>query len=49
MPSICRALVGAADVGDFELARQAVRLIEERGYQRGRDLLAAIGALVSSR
>lgn len=44
-----RALVEVAEVGDLELARQAVGLIEDRGYQRGRDLLAALEDLLRSR
>lgn len=42
-----RALLEVADAGDLELARQAVGLIEDRGYQRGRDLVAALDDLVS--
>lgn len=43
-----RALVEVADADDLDLARQAVGLIEERGYQRGRDLVAALHDLVRS-
>ena len=42
-----RALLEVADAGDLELARQAVGLIEERGYQRGRDLVVALDDLIS--
>lgn len=41
-----RALAGVADAHDLDAARRAVRLIEERGYQRGRDLVAALEQLV---
>lgn len=41
-----RALVGVADAQDIEVAGQVVRLIEERGYGRGRDLVAALDQLV---
>lgn len=44
-----RALVEVAEVADLELARHAVGLIEDRGYQRGRDLVAALEDLVRSR
>lgn len=44
-----RALVEVAEVGDLELARHAVGLIEDRGYQRGRNLAAALDDLVRSR
>ena len=44
-----RALLDVADDGDVELARRAVELIERRGYQRGRDLVGALVALVASR
>ena len=44
-----RALLEVADAGDLGLARHAVGLIEDRGYQRGRDLVAALDDLVASR
>lgn len=37
-----RALLAAASETDIELARRAVGLIEERGYNRGRDLANAL-------
>lgn len=40
------ALRKAADESELGLAREAVRLITERGYHRGRDLHAALAALV---
>lgn len=43
-----RALVEVADAGDLELARQAVGLIEDRGYQRGRNLVTALDDLFRS-
>ncbi|MEO7555655.1 MAG: nucleotidyl transferase AbiEii/AbiGii toxin family protein [Acidimicrobiales bacterium] len=44
-----RALVDVAEDADIELARRAVGLIEDRGFQRGRDLTAALDHLVRSR
>lgn len=44
-----RALIDVAEEADLEAARAAVNLIEARGYQRGRDLAAALAALVDSR
>ncbi len=41
-----RALIEVAELEDLETARQAVRLIEERGYHRGRNLVAALDDLV---
>lgn len=35
-----------ADDAELELARQAVRLITKRGYNRGHDLVAALTDLV---
>ncbi len=43
-----RALMVVATAGDLETARRAVELIEARGYQRGRDLVAALGCLLDS-
>lgn len=43
-----RALVEVADADDLDMARQAVGLIEERGFQRGRDLVVALHDLVRS-
>lgn len=37
----------AADAGELELARQSVELITARGYHRGRDLRAALDALLA--
>ncbi len=39
-----RALIAAAGESDLALARQSVRLIEQRGFHRGRDLVAALEA-----
>lgn len=44
-----RALVAVADTADIAVAGEAVATIEARGYQRGRDLVGALAALVSSR
>jgi hypothetical protein len=44
-----RALMVVATAGDLVAARGAVELIEARGYQRGRDLAAALDRLVDSR
>lgn len=41
------ALRDVADESELALARQAVELITERGYDRGRDLRAALDALLS--
>lgn len=43
------ALRDVADEAELERARQAVKLITERGYARGRDLGAALTALLSGR
>jgi hypothetical protein len=40
-----RALRAVADNVELDRAREAVRLIEVRGYSRGRDLVAALDAL----
>jgi predicted nucleotidyltransferase len=40
-----RALRAVADPVELDRAREGVRLIEERGYSRGRDLVAALDAL----
>lgn len=42
-----RALVGMADEEELLLATDAVDLIDSRGYARGRDLGAALGALLA--
>jgi hypothetical protein len=42
-----RALLARADDGELDRARRAIALITERGYARGRDLDAALDALVS--
>ena len=42
------ALSKAASPFDFAQARSAVRLIAERGYNRGRDLETALSALIGS-
>ncbi|HET7486586.1 MAG TPA: nucleotidyl transferase AbiEii/AbiGii toxin family protein [Acidimicrobiales bacterium] len=42
-----RALLDAAGPEDVEVARRAVGLIEARGFQRGRDLEAALDDLLS--
>lgn len=44
-----RALITAADDADIATAREAVGLIEDRGYARGRDLVAAFEHLLRSR
>ncbi len=44
-----QALVTVADPADFAVAEEAVAAIEARGYQRGRDLVGALAALISSR
>lgn len=41
-----RALVEVADADDLDLAHRAVVLIEDRGYQRGRNLVAAFDDLL---
>jgi predicted nucleotidyltransferase len=43
-----RALLKEAQSSDLEDARDALRLIEERGYHRGRQLLEAFDRLVAS-
>lgn len=43
-----RALSAAAKQPDMAVAREAVALISRRGYDRGRDLLAALAALNSA-
>lgn len=43
-----RALVTAASANDVELARTTVRRITERGFNRGRDLDAALAALLGT-
>ncbi len=43
------ALLASADAAEIERARQSVRLIEERGYGRGRNLLGDLAALLASR
>jgi len=40
-----RALHAVADLAEIALAREAVVLISRRGYDRGRDLIAALAAL----
>jgi hypothetical protein len=42
-----RALLAAADAGTVALARETLRLITERGFHRGRDLCAALAALLA--
>lgn len=42
-----RALAAVADAEDFRLAADAVALIEDRGYHRDRDLVAALASLRS--
>jgi predicted nucleotidyltransferase len=42
-----RALAAAARDDDWALAERAVRLIESRGFHRGRDLVALLGQLRS--
>lgn len=44
-----RALVAVADPADLAVAGKAVAAIEARGYQRGRDLVGALAALLSAR
>lgn len=44
-----RALVDEADSAEFDLARNAVALIEARGYARGRDLETALRRLIDGR
>lgn len=44
-----RALLSSADDDDLRLAARAVRLVGERGFDRGRDLVAALAELVDSR
>lgn len=41
-----RALASVANALDIDVARSAVRLIEQRGYARGRHLEAALDALI---
>jgi hypothetical protein len=41
-----RALMAAARPGDLAAARQAVGLIEARGFNRERDLIKALGDLI---
>ena len=41
------ALIGAATPADLELAREAVDLITARGFDRGRDLRAALAEAVA--
>lgn len=43
-----RALTEVAGPSDLELARRSIELIEERGYERGRDLAAALDDLFRS-
>ncbi|MPZ29161.1 MAG: hypothetical protein GEV12_22900 [Micromonosporaceae bacterium] len=43
-----RALVTAASADDVELARTTVRLITERGFNRGRDLDVALAVLLGT-
>lgn len=43
------ALARVAESGDWELAREAVVLIHERGFDRGRDLVAALEELAGER
>ena len=43
-----RALAAAASDDDWSLAERAVRLIEVRGFHRGRDLVALLGELRST-
>ncbi len=43
------ALLAVSAPGDLELARTAVTTIIERGFNRDRDLLADLEALISSR
>ena len=44
-----QALVAVSDPADVAVAEEAVAMIEARGDQRGRDLVGALAALVSSR
>lgn len=44
-----RALVAVADAGDLDLARQALALIESRGFDRRKRLLEEFGRLVTAR
>lgn len=44
-----RALLDAADNSDLKVADDAVGLISARGYARGRDLAAALAALLAVR
>jgi predicted nucleotidyltransferase len=41
-----RALVGVALPVDFEMAREAARAVERRGFARGRDLVSALDRLL---
>lgn len=43
-----RALAAVAAEDDWQVATEAVTLIEQRGYHRGRDLSAALASLRSS-
>jgi predicted nucleotidyltransferase len=43
-----RALAEDAQAADFDLARQALALIAERGYGRGKDLLAELKRLTTT-
>lgn len=42
-----RALLGVAGPSDLDLVRASAALVTARGYDRGRDLLASLAALVS--
>lgn len=43
-----RALVSVASASEIALAREAVQLISQRGFDRGRDLMAALDALLGT-
>jgi len=42
-----RALLAVADGADLKLAADAVKLIERRGFARGRDLASALEQLIA--
>lgn len=43
-----RALLGVASERDLSLARESIELITDRGFSRGRDLVAAFDSLVAA-
>jgi len=41
------SLIPSASAEDLEIARQAVRLIQERGFNREQDIVANLGKLIA--